>query len=195
MIIGVAGQYCSGKNTVTDILLDYGFKEIDVDSYGHRALSAKREEIIDQFGDKIDDGKGGIDRRKLGKEVFGNPEKLKKLEDVVHPLMIKWIITEVREKDYDQVINAALLFKMGLHKVCDLVIWVSAPLIIRIMRAGRRDKLNLTQIMKRIMSQKELKPYFPSQNVDIEIVRSFGGEKPVRRRVESILQKRGIKIS
>ncbi|MFP4383679.1 MAG: dephospho-CoA kinase [Spirochaetia bacterium] len=189
MVIGVAGEYCAGKSTVSRILTEYGFSEIDVDSYGHRALKTRKDAITAVFGAGILNEAGEIDRKSLGKIVFGDPEQKQQLEKIVHPAMTAEVIKDAERNQGDTVINAAVLFQMGLHKVCDLVIWVSAPLLIRILRARRRDHLPLREIWKRIMSQKKLSSYIPLKNVDIERVRSFGGERFLRSRIKSILRK------
>jgi dephospho-CoA kinase len=188
MVIGVAGEYCAGKSTVSRILTEYGFREIDVDAYGHRALKIQKDEITAVFGTGILNDNGEIDRKRLGKIVFSDREKKRRLEEIVHPAMTAEVIKEVEQSQGNTVINAAILFQMGLHNVCDLVIWVSAPLLIRILRARKRDQLPLGEIWKRIMSQKKLSSYIPRKNVDIKRVRSFGGEQSVRSRIQSILR-------
>ena len=68
------------------------------------------------------------------------------------------------------MINAALLFPAGMHRLCSKVIWIYAPLCTRIRRAHRRDRLSYGQILKRIWSQRKLSPQPWLQDVDIESI-------------------------
>jgi dephospho-CoA kinase len=192
MIIGVAGKYCAGKNTVAEILESHGFKSIDVDAIGHRALVEEREPLIAAFGNDIVDNKGKIDRKRLGAVVFNDRKALEKLEAVVHPRMVSMIKKQLhREPGARIVINAALLFRMGLDRECNVILWVTAPLIVRIHRARKRDKLSLVRILQRFWSQRKLGPQHSANDVDIYTVQNSGSRKAVETRVREILAKEG----
>ena len=171
VVWGLTGKYCAGKNRAAALFAEAGCFIIDVDKLGHQALEAKKEDILRHFGEGILDDRGFIDRRTLGKRVFGRPRELKTLEAIVHP----WAIEESRRlmaghSDVPVVINAALLFPAGMHRLCSRVIWVEAPLWTRIRRARRRDHLSCRQILKRIWSQRKLSPHSWRQYVDIKVI-------------------------
>ena len=88
MVVGLTGKYCAGKNEAARVFAERGFRVVDVDRLGHQALEASRDEIAARFGPGVMDPHGGVDRKKLGKLVFGDRKKLRDLEDIVHPLMV-----------------------------------------------------------------------------------------------------------
>lgn len=139
MIIGVTGPIGSGKDEVCRILAHYGAKIIDADKIGHRIL-----------------GKG-IDRKKLGDEVFSDKKKLKALNRAIHPKIKNRIVGQVATCPYKNIaINAALLKEIGLIELCDEVWVVMASKAQRMRRlAGRPyDKKKINNIMKNQMPQK-----------------------------------------
>ena len=128
VVWGLTGKYCAGKNRAAALLKKAGCPVVDVDKLGHQALEMKKEEVLRRFGKDVLDQRGLIDRRSLGKKVFGHPQNLQFLEAIVHP----WVIEESRRLiachpgDF-LVINAALLFPAGMHRLCSKVIWIYAP--------------------------------------------------------------------
>ena len=85
MLIGLTGLYCAGKNYIASILDSRGIPVLDVDKLGHQAIEREKEAIITRFGAIVLGTDGHIDRRALGKQVFGEPEALAALEAIVHP--------------------------------------------------------------------------------------------------------------
>ncbi|NPV00217.1 MAG: dephospho-CoA kinase [Brevinematales bacterium] len=128
-VVGLVGKVGCGKSTVSGILAkEYKFTALDVDKFGHSALEWEKENIVGNFGTGILDNTGKIDRQVLGNLVFRNAEKLSVLNSIVHPRMRKEItdiITKHPKKRY--IIDAALLFEMGLDELCDYVVSVEAP--------------------------------------------------------------------
>ncbi len=189
MVVGVTGKYCAGKNLVSEILTTRGFQSIDVDRLGHRALEEQTNEILDTFGNSILGPTGAVDRRKLGEIVFSDKRALARLESITHPAMVSAVSEEIHANpESDFVINAAILFHMGLHTLCDRVLWVEAPLLVRIRRALQRDDLPLTQVVKRIWSQRKLSSQ-PFQNlVDTYNVRNSGNRDRLEAMVLSLVK-------
>ena len=127
MVVGVAGKLGSGKSAVAGMLADAGYRVIDVDRLGHRALVTERDRIVSAFGRGILFPDGQIDRRRLGALVFRTAEARRRLEAIVHPVMVRRVTTLVTVEPAAVVIDAALLHPMGLDALCDLVLWVRAP--------------------------------------------------------------------
>ncbi len=189
LIVGVAGKCCSGKDLVTDHLVEHGWRVIDVDRIGHEALVARRDEIVASFGDEILAEDGTIDRAKLGAVVFAGRDRLVRLERIVHP----WMRARVREEtesfravqggdkqDRDVprglVINAALLFYMALDSLCDLVVLVEAPLWVRVSRARRRDGFSWRRIIARLRAQRSINAQ--ARSSDADVIRVRNGKRP-----------------
>jgi dephospho-CoA kinase len=151
MIIGITGNYCSGKDSACARFKQAGYSIIDVDALGHEALDVRKAEVVGVFGTHILKG-GGIDRGVLGGIVFGSAEKKRDLERIVHPWMIRQARMLTHTYD-DCVINAALLFEMCLFTLCDHVIAVLVDEDIAVRRAIERDGLSREQALQRIRSQ------------------------------------------
>lgn len=218
MVIGVAGKYCAGKSTVTDILAGDGYRVIDVDRLGHEALARRVDDVRHTFGDEYIGADGAVDRTRLGSLVFRDREAMRRLEGIVHPEMVEMVRerlaagtrgaaegtqgaagnhgpasasqgaaggtqggaggTQGGAGDHaprGTVVNAALLFPMGLDALCDMVLWVEAPLALRLKRARERDGLSVQEILRRFWAQRELEPQPSSSDVDIHSVENRGG--------------------
>ncbi|MFP4364851.1 MAG: dephospho-CoA kinase [Spirochaetia bacterium] len=190
MVLGLSGLYGSGKSTAAELLKNEGFTIIDVDSVGHEALSKKQNQILSEFGYHILDAQTGkIDRKKLGQIVFHSPQERKKLESIVHPWMRSKVAEIVKAEEGDFVIDAALLFYMNLHHLCDAVLYVKAPVVLRFLRAVKRDNIGPVGVVKRMLGQLHLHTQLDSGNVDIYKVSNCGKRKHLRKSVHRVLQK------
>ncbi len=195
MIIGLTGKYCAGKNAAAAVFEEKGIPSIDVDKLGHRALDARIEEIAEAFGPEVvvtdKNGKRTVDRKALGSIVFSDPQKLFRLEKISHP----WMKAETArltagykaEGRRHVVVNAAILYRMELDKLCDCVIWIEAPLVTRFRRALKRDSAGIAAVIKRIYTQRQLKPKPSENSVDIYRVENRTGISPLRLKIEHVL--------
>ncbi len=167
MVLGITGKYCSGKNTVSRIFVSHGWYEIDVDRLGYRALKEKTVEVVSLFGKDILDNNGEIDRKKLGDIVFNSRKALAALESIIHPVMVDLCKKEIQEcGNCSIVINAAILHKMGLNRLCDAVLWVESPFLRRMGRALVRDSHSVCHILKRMAAQRKLDAKYYHEVVD-----------------------------
>jgi dephospho-CoA kinase len=190
-VVGLTGLYCSGKSTVERYLQEkYGFQIIDVDRLGHQALEEKKDALVAHFGTGIiSDGK--IDRKILGNLVFSDKRNLKKLNDTVHPLMIKTvenIISNSPEKNI--CINAALLFEMNLNIFCNSIIIVTSPFFCIIKRALKRDKNSVFKIFKILYSQKVLKLAKKNRkSAEISYISNNSDLKKLEKKIDVVISK------
>jgi len=187
MLIGLTGTYCSGKNHVACLLEARGLPVIDVDKLGYQALEAEKETIFAMFGSGLQRDDGSLDRRLLGQRVFGNPEKLAALENIVHPLANRLTDEWIAAQNGPCVINAALLHKSSAFNRIDRIILVRAPFLTRLLRARRRDKLPWREILRRFASQKDFNAQYLSINAEIYIVENPGLSN-LRRRIDKFLE-------
>lgn len=172
-MIGVTGGSGSGKTEVCRVLEGLGVVIIDADRLGHKVYLKDSESpafnrIVEFFGNEILDDFGEIDRSKLGKIVFGDEVKLKVLSGIVHPYIIEIILNKIAGSD-ERIfaIDAFGLVEAGLHKECDVLIGVFAPIDKRVERILQRDAINPEAAQSRIdrqMNDKILKQY-----IDYEI--------------------------
>jgi dephospho-CoA kinase len=201
MVLGVTGGYCAGKDVAVGILALHGIVEINEDKIGHDALLALSAEVEGAFGSSVLDGEGHVDRKTLGSIVFSDPSALHRLESIVHP----WMIEETKRQvsaagNAHSMINAAILHRMGLHRLCDLVLQVEAPFLLRLYRAKKRDGHALREIVRRVRAQREhqnadMRKQFLNEkgsNVDTLVVSNGGSRGALSSRLTSILSDHGL---
>ena len=197
MLIGLIGHYCAGKNYVAKILENKGFPVIDVDKLGHEAIEIRKNDIVEHFGTSILCDNGNIDRRLLGKKVFGNREELSALEKIVHPEAERLILTWIQnQKGKPCIINAALLHKTSIFMQLDFILLVKAPIIVRFLRAKKRDRLSWKELIKRFNSQKKFHYQYSQKKVDIYNVYNRGclnlfGQN-LERQIDKIFSSKGL---
>jgi dephospho-CoA kinase len=160
-IIGLTGGIASGKSTAAKMLEARGARRIDADVLGHRAYdpgTGAFNAVVHEFGAHIVAADGSIDRRALGGEVFGKPERLTALTNIVWPeirRLAELEIDAIRAADGDAVVilEAAVLFEAGWEDAVDEV-WVAvvAPEI-AIARATARDGVDAEAVKKRLDAQ------------------------------------------
>ncbi|MFU8816260.1 MAG: dephospho-CoA kinase [Pseudomonadales bacterium] len=161
MKIGLTGGIASGKSTAARYLEQLGAHVIDADRLGHRAYEPDTPafaEVVATFGEQVVAADGSIDRKALGACVFGAPDKLKQLTDIVWPQIRRMAEAEmasVAAADPARVVvlEAAVLFEAGWEDAVDEV-WavVVAPEVARD-RACARDGLEPDAVQKRIDAQ------------------------------------------
>jgi len=145
--VGLTGGLASGKSFVGDALASYGCLVIQADELGHRALAAggeARDAVIREFGAGIVADSGEIDRRRLAKLVFDQPEKLARLNALVHPPVMRReeeLAAEFarRKPDGIFVVEAAILIETGSYHRFDRLILVVCNEEQQVERALRRE--------------------------------------------------------
>ncbi|HRZ74460.1 MAG TPA: dephospho-CoA kinase [Flavobacterium sp.] len=179
-IIGLTGGIGSGKSTVANLFMSKGVPVYIADTEAKKLMESRNiiTKITNYFGNDILVN-SKIDRPKLAKLVFNNPEKLSELNNIVHPEVQKHFQNWLKnKKDFPFVIKeAAILFETGGNKQCDKVITVVAPQELRIQRVKERDKVTREDVLERINNQwtdemKILVSDFVIENIDIESTKS-----------------------
>ncbi len=159
-VIGLTGGIGSGKSTVSQFLAELGAVILDADRVGHEAFKPGTEacrEVVAAFSGGILTPNGEIDRKKLGDIVFGNPESLSRLNQIMHPRinnMVKARLEEYRRQGVGVVVlEAPLLLDAGWASLVDEV-WVTvAPESTVLRRLKERAGLSEPQSRARIRSQ------------------------------------------
>lgn len=155
-IIGLTGGIGSGKTTVAKFFERLGVPVYIADLEAKKIMDSPEvlDKIREEFGQIVFEG-DVLDRKSLADVVFKNPDKLAKLNEIVHPLVKRhfeqWI--ELK-KDCPFVIKeAAILFESGSYKDCDWIITVSAPVKARVERVVKRDLVVSESVMDRMNNQ------------------------------------------
>jgi dephospho-CoA kinase len=130
IVLGLTGSIGMGKSTVGDFFAESGVPVYDADAAVHRLYAADAVPLIEvAFPGTVQDGI--VDRTRLGARVVGDPEALRRLEAIVHPLVRRAEEKFLAEAEATgapvAVLNIPLLFETGGDQRCDAVVVVSAP--------------------------------------------------------------------
>ncbi len=153
-IIGLTGGSGSGKSIVAKAAVDLGFKHIDTDVLGHEVILKPNEayyQLIKEFGEEILDDKKAIDRKKLGKIVFSDSEKLKLLSSITHPAIIKK--TKEMLSELTIIDGAVIHLTPEILELCDVTISVINSDERRVEFICKRDGISEESAKKRMSSQ------------------------------------------
>ncbi len=161
-IVGITGTMGSGKDSTANFLREWGFNIINVDEMGHLVLSEKKAFLATMFGSKIIKD-GEINRKALGDIVFKDHHLLIELENILHPAMVEKVLKILEEHpDENFVINAALLYQMGLAMQCDKIIFIDTSQKTSLKRIETREHISpkkAKKILKRQINIKQIKNF------------------------------------
>jgi len=159
-VIGLTGGIGSGKSTVSQFLAELGAVILNADEVGHKALKPDSEgwrEVVAAFGRQILTPNGNIDRKKLGEIVFGNPESLSRLNQIMHPRMYDRVKAQLKEYRRQGtrvvVLEAPLLLEAGWTPLVDEVWVTTAPKATVLKRLEERNGMSRVESLTRIRSQ------------------------------------------
>ncbi len=156
-VIGLTGNIATGKSVVRKMLEHLGAYGIDADALGHRAIAKGApgyQPLVDTFGKWILGPDGEIDRRKLGRLAFADPEIMRQVEAIVHPLVgqaIHWLVKRTNKSVV--VIEAIKLLETDLRKSCDSIWVVTAPPELQLARLVQKRGLPASEAKLRIAAQ------------------------------------------
>lgn len=156
MIIGITGGIGSGKSEVTRYLRSLGEKVICADEVSRQVVEPGEpgeEAIMQAFGEKFFNTDGTLNRSMLASHVFADKVKTKKLNDVLHPIIIKRVNEMASQADGRVFLDVALLIQSGMHKTVNYVWLVTADLDTRIQRVIKRDNTDEQSVLRRIENQ------------------------------------------
>ena len=133
-VIGITGGVGCGKSAVLAYLeSEYAAVVTELDGVAKNLQKSGQEcfgRIVSQFGTEILRDDGELDRNRLAETVFGDPEKLAKLNAIVHPEVKEWVREDIARKRKDgvglYVIEAALLPTAGYESICDEMWYIYA---------------------------------------------------------------------
>lgn len=158
-LIAITGGIGSGKSIISQILTTIGYEVYDCDTNAKLLMNQNQEIkniLKSHFGNNVISEQGEIDRKYLADIVFNNKEKLKKLDQIVHPFVIEDVLNwkNIHDKYSIIFIETAILYQSGLDKIVDEVWNVQSPLETQIMRVINRNNISRDEVISRIESQK-----------------------------------------
>ena len=165
IVAGLTGNIASGKSTVATFLRRSGALIIDADQIAHDVVAPGQpalEEIRRHFGDDMLTPEGLLNREKLGRMVFEDPDARRRLEAIVHPRVSAEIdrqMVRIAENHPDAVVimDIPLLFETGRTEGLTDIIVVDTPEPIQLQRLIQRNGLSPAEAKARMASQMPLK--------------------------------------
>lgn len=156
-VIGLTGNIATGKSVVLKMLQHSGAYTIDADQLVHQAMmpgAPAYKPIVDTFGQFIVGSDNRINRQMLGQIVFSNPEALKKLEAITHPIVRQAIDALVKRATQRVVVVEAIKLLDGDLKDWMDTIWVvNASKQTQYKRLVTQRKMSEDEAKKRILAQ------------------------------------------
>ena len=162
--VGLTGGLASGKSFVGRCLAEFGAHVAQADRMGHEILEPGGEafdEVVATFGREMLGEQGRIDRKRLGAVVFNEPEKLERLNALVHPYVFarqEVFFAEVAKKDPRgvAVVEAAIMIETGSYKNYDRLVLAACSEEEQIRRFIHREGADEKQARARLDRQMPL---------------------------------------
>jgi dephospho-CoA kinase len=165
---GLTGGIASGKSWVASQLRELNFRVLDADRLGHQLIepgAAAYDDVVREFGKEILRADNSIDRKKLGAIVFAHPQRLKKLNSILHPKIEaamnlqfeKWKAEGISDPVF---VEAALLVEAGMHKRLDglVVVWCRPEdQVARLLARGMSEEEARHRIALQMPNEEKLK--------------------------------------
>lgn len=159
--VGLTGGLASGKTLVGETLRTLGCYLIQADQLGHEVLKpdgAAYEAVVREFGRGIVNPDGTINRRQLAAEVFQNPDRLRILNELVHPPVRLKTIELIEQYAAIEpkgivIVEAAILVETGSYKHYDRLIVAACRPEQQIERAMHRDGITRAEAAARLERQ------------------------------------------
>jgi dephospho-CoA kinase len=192
-LLGLTGGIASGKSTVAAILRRLGVAIINADELSREVVQPGQEawkEIVDTFGPAILQEDKTLDRRKLRKIVFDNPEARKKLEAIIHPRVRALAEKKIRELAATGssiiVYEVPLLFEAQIHLWLRPVILVACDVETQKKRLLERDRLTEAEAQQHLDAQMSLED---KRKLADYVIENNGDLEELERQVRGVLQK------
>ena len=162
--VALTGGLATGKSHVGKMFVELGCYLIQADELGHAALAPSGQAYapaIAEFGIAILDPSGAIDRKALAAIVFNHPEKLQKLNAIVHPAVEQLRLSQIediRAKDPKAIVivEAAIHIETGGYKRYQKLILVVCSEQQQMERAMARDHATREEVLARLARQMPL---------------------------------------
>lgn len=151
IILGLTGSIGMGKSTAAAMLESLGVPVYDSDAAVHRLTGPGGRavaRVAAAFPGSVRDG--AVDRAALGKQVFDNPEALKRLESILHPMVAaernRFLKACAAQRLRMVALDVPLLFETGGDRRCDASIVVTAARFVQAGRVMRRPGMTLGRL-------------------------------------------------
>jgi dephospho-CoA kinase len=192
LVLGLIGGIGSGKSRVAAELQRHGAVVLVGDKLGHEALlqPVLRDQVVRRWGTEVLNATGEVDRRKLGRIVFGDPAELRALERIVHPFIERGFREGIARVDAPLVVlDAAVLLEAGWNEMCDRIVYIDAPRPLRLQRLAAERGWSIKEVEAREQVQMSLTEKASRADVAVD---NSGSPEHLARQVLYLLDQWGI---
>jgi dephospho-CoA kinase len=191
-LIGLTGGIASGKSTVAAILRRLGAAIVNADDLSREVVQPGQQcwkDIVNTFGADVLNPDQTIDRQKLRKIIFNDPQDRQKLEAIIHPRVRALAEQRIREHGaagYEIVVyEVPLLFEVNIHHWLRPVILVASDVATQKKRLQERDQLTEPEAAKHIAAQMSLEE---KRRLADYVIENDGSLADLERQVQKILE-------
>jgi len=161
LLIGITGGIACGKTEVAEVFREKGAIILSGDQIGKEVVEKQGtvlDELVRAFGEDILDKNGTLNRRKFGGIAFSSDENRDKLNEIMHPPLLKELRSRIQKAEEENpqavvVIDAALIVEWGLEKELDHLIFVESKREDNIRRLQKQKGYSEKEALDRIKSQ------------------------------------------
>ena len=187
MLIGVTGQIGAGKSTAAAILKSFGAAVVDADRIGRQVVDDNPvllRRLVRAFGSRIVNRRGNLDRKRLAALAFENDASGRRLNQLVHPYLLKELRRQVRQASTRHevvVIDAALLLDWNLDRQVDITLVIHTS---RARRFALAKKRGIAPADARARQSRQL-PYSEYRCRADVVILNNGSKDDLRRKLDS----------
>lgn len=188
--VGLTGGIGSGKSTVSRLLAQHGAVVVDADAIAREVVAVGTPglaAVVAEFGEQVLQPDGGLDRDGLGRLVFADPERLRALNRIVHPLVAARM-DEVERAAAEAgaavvVHDVPLLAENGLKALYDTVVVVDCPVEVQLDRLVTQRGMDAADAKARIAAQATRE-----QRLEVadHVIRNDGSLAELERAVDAV---------
>ena len=161
LLVAITGGIGSGQTTVAKLFEKWGAKVINADLKAKEIMQKDREirrALQRTFGNGVFYRNGRLNTRRLAELAFKDELHTQKLNQIVHPRMVSYIVDEMEEARFSKrypmvVIDAALVYEINIEQLFDAIVVVYAPLDERYRRVRQRDGMSKQEFFSRVDRQ------------------------------------------
>jgi dephospho-CoA kinase len=188
VVIGLTGSIGMGKSTTARFFAEAGVPVHDADLTVHRLYVGPAAPMIEAEFPGVTDAQG-VDRNKLAKRVLDDPEALRRLEAIIHPLVrheeLRFLDEAERAGASVAVLDIPLLFEIGAERWVDAVVVATAPA--EMQRARALERPGMTEEKFQALLAKQMPDADKRHRADFVVDTSQGFDS-ARQQVRAILR-------
>ena len=192
MVLGLTGGVGAGKSRILGLFSeDYGAQVIQADLVARKLEDPGQPGLtglVSLFGAGILQKDGTLDRKGFADRIFGNPEALKRVNALIHPLTWNEIKRQIRESSEELIVVEAALFDERSREVCQYLLYVDTQDEIRIQRLMKNRGYSREKCLDIMKNQADRNDFLKLADFVID---NSGSLEESRLQIRRILKKTG----